>query len=247
MSEKYSYSDVIIDPADPRVEIGKEYYFANSPSVCISRANSNDLYARLYDIDVEDDYPFRTEDCGRVACLIRKKEYTENDIITDVSDPRLKDAIGKTVYVAHKLYGSIVDNANNNDSAHKGVLVNLGYDPSHPFEVHTELGLHWDRIILSKNQPPRRHYVPFDLSDAVVREQLWGKRIVINDPYSIAGKPFKREVHSMITGFTFSTGIDSEGDWEINAGECSLNAEEALEYAHFYDETPCGRLVEAEE
>ena len=243
MSE-YTYKDVIIDPEDPRVEIGAEYYFGDNPGEALKWANSNHETHRLSMI-LKENYPFSFKGLYS-PCIIRKKEYTENDIITDVSDPRLKDAIGKTVYVAHKLYGSIVDNANNNDSANKGVLVNLGYDPSHPFEVHTELGLHWDRIILSKNQPPRKTYAPFDLSDAVVREQLWGKRIVINDPYSIAGKAFKREVHSMITGFTFSTGIDSEGDWEINAGECSLNAEEALKYAYFYDETPCGRLVEEE-
>lgn len=255
MSEKYSYSDVIIDPEDPRVEIGKEYYFGNNPTCLlkdISQLSAQEGKLMLKDSAIEaQSSPFMSSGNKWFVCLIRKKEYTENDIITDVSDPRLKDAIGKTVYVAHKLYGSIVDNANNNDSAHKGVLVNLGYDPSHPFEVHTELGLHWDRIILSKNQPPRRHYVPFDLSDAVVREQLWGKRIVINEPYSIiAGKTFKREIHSMITGFTFCTGEESEGpegDWEINAGECSLNAEEALKYAHFYDETPCGRLVEEDE
>ena len=246
---EYTYKDVIIDPEDPRVEIGEEYWFSDTVYRVLSDSN-NEIYSRRLDgIRPGDQYPFFIGG-AKYQCLIRKKEYTENDIITDVSDPRLKDAIGKTVYVAHKLYGSIVDNANNNDSAHKGVLVNLGYDPSHPFEVHTELGLHWDRIILSKNQPPRRHYVPFDLSDAVVREQLWGKRIVINEPYSIiAGKTFKREIHSMITGFTFCTGEEpegSEGDWEINAGECSLNAEEALKYAYFYDETPCGRLVEEE-
>ena len=245
---EYTYADVIIDPNDPRVEIGAEYYFEDTAMEVLELAQDNVGSSKLEEIYESSNFPFKFKGVtDGFPCIIRKKEYTENDIITDVSDPRLKDAIGKTVYVAHKLYGSIVDNANNNDSANKGVLVNLGYDPSHPFEVHTELGLHWDRIILSKNQPPRRHYVPFDLSDAVVREQLWGKRIVINDPYSIAGKPFKREVHSMITGFTFSTGIDSEGDWEINAGECSLKAEEALEYAYFYDETPCGRLVEEDE
>ena len=27
MSDKYTYADVIIDPDDPRVELGKEYYF----------------------------------------------------------------------------------------------------------------------------------------------------------------------------------------------------------------------------
>ena len=27
MNERYSYKDVIIDPEDPRVEIGAEYYY----------------------------------------------------------------------------------------------------------------------------------------------------------------------------------------------------------------------------
>lgn len=72
------------------------------------------------------------------------------------------------------------------------------------------------------------------------------KRIIINEPYSIGGKPYKREVHSMITGFTYCMDGEPGDDWVINAGECSLNAEEALEYAYFYDETPCGKLVEEE-
>lgn len=168
MAEKYSYSDVIIDPNDARVEIGKEYWFADYPFNVLLFANRDDgaCHGILSGISRGDITPFFIR--GKYyACLIRKKEIV-------------------------------------------------------------------------------KHYAPFDLSDAVVREQLWGKRIVINEPYSIAGKTFKREVHSMITGFTFSTGEESEGDWEINAGECSLNAEEALEYAHFYDETPCGRLVEEE-
>lgn len=169
MSE-YTYKDVIIDPEDPRVEIGAEYCFGDIPQNLVEAANSNNnFWARLEQVSVSEGFNFKREGGGWKTCIIRKKEIV-------------------------------------------------------------------------------RHYVPFDLSDAVVREQLWGKRIVINEPYSIiAGKTFKREVHSMITGFTFSTGIDSEGDWEINAGECSLNAEEALKYAHFYDETPCGRLVEEEE
>ena len=96
MSEKYTYADVIIDPEDPRVEIGKEYYFAITPSVCISKANSNGLYARLYDIDVEDDYPFRTENHGRVACIIRKKgpKY----VPFDLNNPEDRKALmGKTI------------------------------------------------------------------------------------------------------------------------------------------------------
>ena len=168
---EYTYKDVIIDPEDPRVEIGEKYYFALRADICIDYANSDKAVNFLDAIDTSgNSYPF----------IIAQKAY--------------------------------------------------------PFIIRKK------EIV--------RHYVPFDLSDAVVREQLWGKRIVINDPYSVAGKTFKREVHSMITGFTFCTGEESEGpegDWEINAGECSLNAEEALKYAHFYDETPCGRLVEEDE
>ena len=246
MSEKYTYADVIIDPEDPRVEIGAEYCFGDIPQNLVEAANSNhDFWVRLEKVSVSDGFNFKKEGGGWKSCIIRKKEYTENDIITDVSDPRLKDAIGKTVYVAHKLYGSVVDNANNNDSAYKGVLVNLGYDPSHPFEVHTEFGFHWGRIILSKNQPPRKKYVPFDLSDAVVREQLWGKRIVIKDEYIIGNEQrFPREIHSMIIGFTYCPEGEPKDDWTIDAGDYSLTAEEALGKAFFYDETPCGKLVE---
>ena len=175
---EYTYADVIIDPEDPRVEIGKEYWYADYPFNVLLYANIGNVACCgiLSEIDRKDITPFFIRGQHNV-CLIRKKEYTKNDIITDVSDPRLKDAIGKTVYVAHKLYGSIVDNANNNDSANKGVLVNLGYDPSHPFEVHTESGLHWDKIIISKNQPPRKKYVPFDLSKEEDRNCLKGKWI----------------------------------------------------------------------
>ena len=38
MSE-YTYKDVIIDPEDPRVEIGKEYYFGDFPKEALEYAN----------------------------------------------------------------------------------------------------------------------------------------------------------------------------------------------------------------
>lgn len=38
MSERYSYKDVIIDPEDPRVEVGAEYYFEDMPKSVISNA-----------------------------------------------------------------------------------------------------------------------------------------------------------------------------------------------------------------
>lgn len=239
MSEKYSYSDVIIDPEDPRVEIGKEYYFGNNPTCLlkdISQLSAQEGKLMLKDSAIEaQSSPFMSSGNKWFVCLIRKKEYTENDIITDVSDPRLKDAIGKTVYVAHKLYGSIVDNANNNDSAHKGVLVNLGYDPSHPFEVHTELGLHWDRIILSKNQPPRKTYAPFDLTEEEDRAWLANSWIRLKEDSGIH--------EYLISGFIVSDDVQYV---LINLG--AMSPGKLLEdFIFTSDHAPCGKLVEEEE
>ena len=239
MSEKYSYSDVIIDPEDPRVEIGAEYYFGNNPTCLlkdISQLSAQEGKLMLKDSAIEaQSSPFMSSGNKWFVCIVRKKEYTENDIITDVSDPRLKDAIGKTVYVAHKLYGSIVDNANNNDSAHKGVLVNLGYDPSHPFEVHTELGLHWDRIILSKNQPPRKTYAPFDLTEEEDRARLANSWIRLKEDSGIH--------EYLISGFIVSDDVQYV---LINLG--AMSPGKLLEdFIFTSDHAPCGKLVEEEE
>lgn len=166
---EYTYADVIIDPDDPRVEIGKEYWFADHPFNVISFANRGDgaCYGILSEIDREDITPFFIRGQHN-ACIIRKKE-------------------------------------------------------------------------------PKKKYVPFDLSDAVVREQLWGKRIVIKDEYVISAEQrFPREIHSIITGFIYLPEGDPKDDWTIDIGDYSLTAEEALEKAFFYDETPCGVLVEEE-
>ncbi len=229
---EYTYKDVIIDPEDLRVEIGKEYYFGITPKEAMGYAKANGRGAILNSVDAPSEDPFFLDAFNEgYPCIIRKKEYTKNDIITDVSDPRLKDAIGKTVYVAHKLYGSIVDNANNNDSANKGVLVNLGYDPSHPFEVHTESGLHWDKIIISKNQPPRKKYVPFDLSDTEVRKSLRERWIE-----STRGE-------YQISGFHSFDGEDGE-EWMVSITTGYVTPENLCALWKFDDGTPCGRLVE---
>ena len=216
MSEKYSYSDVIIDPEDPRVEIGKEYYFGNNPTCLlkdISQLSAQEGKLMLKDSAIEaQSSPFMSSGNKWFVCLIRKKEYTENDIITDVSDPRLKDAIGKTVYV-----------------------VNLGYDPSHPFEVHTELGLHWDRIILSKNQPPRKTYAPFDLTEEEDRAWLANSWIRLKEDSGIH--------EYLISGFIVSDDVQYV---LINLG--AMSPGKLLEdFIFTSDHAPCGKLVEEEE
>lgn len=72
---EYTYKDVIIDPNDPRVEIGAEYYYCDNPSICLERANKEDV-AHL--AVLEKVYPdaighFFIDDAYSI-CIIRKKE-----------------------------------------------------------------------------------------------------------------------------------------------------------------------------
>ena len=157
----------------------------------------------------------------------RKPEYTEADIISDINDPRLEGSIGKVCYVAHHLYDYIVANANNDDKSHKGILINLGYDPAFPFEVHTEMGLHWKQIIIAKNQPSQPEYVPFDLSREEDRQLLRGKWLRSNQ---------NRE--EMITGFHM---LDN-GKWTADMS-CFANAtgDGLFRFYTFLDGTQCGK------
>ena len=163
---EYTYKDVIIDPNDPRVEIGKEYYYCDNPSTCLERANKDDVahLAVLEKVYLDAIEHFFIDDAYSI-CIIRKKE-------------------------------------------------------------------------------PEKKYVPFDLSDAVVREQLWGKRIIINASCIAGDGAIFREIHSTIIGFTCCQDGEPKDDWTIDVGDYSLTAEEALEKARFYDESPCGKLVE---
>lgn len=175
-----------------------------------------------------------------------KPRYTEADIISDPHDPRLEGAIGKVCYVVHHLYyGDVVANANNDDKSHKGILVSLGYDPASPFEVHTEAGLYWKKIIIAKDQP---EYVPFDLDNPEVRRELMGKTIINN--YGLDGDGEFREV--MIVGFMnksdedrdcWSSNGDTEGTIAMTV-EGYFHANELLKECTFSDGTPCGKLKE---
>ena len=71
---EYSYKDVIIDPNDPRVEIGTDYYFALGAQACIDYANMDVRISTLDDIDTSGNYnPFITSEKD-YPFIIRKKE-----------------------------------------------------------------------------------------------------------------------------------------------------------------------------
>lgn len=74
---RYTYEDVIINPKDPRVEIGKEYCFGDIPEHLINNANSdNNFWARLEKVSVSEGFNFKKEGGGGGwhSCIIRKKE-----------------------------------------------------------------------------------------------------------------------------------------------------------------------------
>ena len=98
---KYTYKDVIIDPDDPRVEIGKDYFFGDSPAEVLKWANSNHETHRLRMI-LKENYPFSFEGL-RFPCIIRKKEpeYLPFDLSKEEDRNALR---GK--WVKDKKYGN---------------------------------------------------------------------------------------------------------------------------------------------
>ena len=96
---EYTYKDVIIDPEDPRVEIGKEYYFGDFPKEVLEYANKNGRGALLEDIDIVSNFPFLMENFDESApCIIRKKEPEKKYVPFDLSDPEVRKGLrGKVI------------------------------------------------------------------------------------------------------------------------------------------------------
>lgn len=92
---EYTYADVIIDPNDPRVEIGAEYFFGKNPGEAISNANADDVahLAGLEDSDNARFNPFFIDDYY-YPCIIRKKEpkYVPFDLSKEEDRARLRGA-----------------------------------------------------------------------------------------------------------------------------------------------------------
>lgn len=85
---EYTYADVIIDPEDPRVEIGKEYYFGDCPLNLIIDAE-NDYQDALGCLEYKDssNRPFYCAGFKfpSYPCIIRKKEPKKRYVPFDLS------------------------------------------------------------------------------------------------------------------------------------------------------------------
>ena len=95
---EYTYKDVIIDPEDPRVEIGKEYYRADYSKRVLHIANNDEDYiGTLEKIDTESpETPFVVKTGGAYspwACIIRKKEPEKKYVPFDLSDPDVRKSL----------------------------------------------------------------------------------------------------------------------------------------------------------
>lgn len=75
---EYTYEDVIINPKDPRVEIGAEYWFCDCPNDTVKRLNNAKAAknGHLSSVESNNERPFYDEDRRCWLCIIRKKEPT---------------------------------------------------------------------------------------------------------------------------------------------------------------------------
>ena len=71
---EYTYKDVIIDPEDPRVEIGERYWLDDNPNTVLYSANNNKDTEILKAVHKEWNEPFISDTDFRFTCIIRKKE-----------------------------------------------------------------------------------------------------------------------------------------------------------------------------
>ena len=95
---EYTYADVIIDPEDPRVEIGAKYYWADIAYDVLKSANKDGGTGILEKVLHNSDLPFVIKTACDCACLIRKKEPEKKYVPFDFDDPEVRKALmGKTI------------------------------------------------------------------------------------------------------------------------------------------------------
>ena len=100
---EYTYKDVIIDPSDPRAEIGKVYYFGENPASVISRARRDAKYYKGTLTMIHEDWndPFLDDGAFRYPCIIRKKEPEKKWVPFDISKQEDRARL-RGAWVRHK-------------------------------------------------------------------------------------------------------------------------------------------------
>lgn len=232
---EYTYKDVIIDPEDPRVEIGMEYYRADFPKRVLNIANNDeDYFGTLESIDTENpEAPFIVKtgsDYSSWACIIRKKEvsYAERQAKW-IADNDVKK--GDKVRVTRKA-DSYEDGWDNSWTQDMDKAVGNVYTVADIHEDDIVLGgagyFGYPYFVLEKVEP---EYVPYDFDNLACRASLLGK-VVKSKKDELVGP-------ALIIGFSQLDG----GIWLANVGGIeAVNKVGLLHEWAFLDGTPCGKF-----
>ena len=205
---EYTYKDVIIDPADPRVEIGAEYYAATSISSTLRAANAgNESF--LVKLDSVNREPTRTiitakpftvsykqGNGGDTDFIIRKKEPSYEERQAEwVKANNIK--VGDKVKVIRKAkdyengWGNVWD-----DAMDSGVNeVNEVIDINNKNGIYLDLGDYnfwFPYFVLEKVEEPEFKVGDFvkekgtEIVGMIIRKSEKGLHIYQNNPYSVA-------------------------------------------------------------
>lgn len=104
---EYTYKDIIIDPEDPRVEIGAKYWVGKTPTEVLLNARTEAVTIILSYVDETLFAPFIASalDGEGFPCIIREKEPEKKYVPFDLSLPEDGEAIrGK--WIRNKNSGS---------------------------------------------------------------------------------------------------------------------------------------------
>lgn len=227
---EYTYKDVIIDPKDPRVEFGAEYYRADFPKWVVDIANNDrNYFGVLESIDTKNPQtPFVVKtgsDCNSWACIIRKKELSyakrqekwikENDLkigdLVRVTREAEDDEDGWGISWAKGMSTFVGNLANvKNIDEPFGILLSNG-----------NVSYFFPYFVLEKVE---LKYVPFDLSKEEDRAKLRGAWIK----------------------YKFTSGYEYQ-IIAVNTDRLFVYRDEhtpasLLEKCLFLDGTPCGKL-----
>ena len=237
---EYTYADVIIDPEDPRVEIGKEYYMADYPQKAIARANARGDSGVLKSIDKEqNETPFViAHKVSNIswACIIRKEtsyrerqaEWVRQNDIHAGSWVKILRAFSHEEQGCSICYGGpdmdclVGKTVEVRQIADRCICI---WDENH------KSWWNWPYFVLEKAEKPEPEYVPFDLSKEEDRLKLCG--------LWVKSKRHPDECHSIC-------GVSSHLVF-ISGLTPGSNAKEFLRDFTFLDGSPCGRPANKEE
>lgn len=230
---EYTYKDVIIDTEDPRVEIGKEYYFGDNVGQLLYGARTGWKAEKLRDVckSTKEYLPFYNG-MSYFSCIIRKNEPTYDERQAKwIADNGINK--GDKVRIVRKA-NSYEDgwgchwNPDMNEAVGKvGAVSHISSNLREcGIEVYVPaVGVFFYPFFVLKKVEER--YVPFDLSREEDRAKLRGAWVRRKDEVMEYQVISVGAIFVSIDGNTFET-------------------KSMLDRYEFLDGTPCGKLVEEE-